>query len=86
MYDHDDLKHWAVHVDGGYVTDDDLATDPYDDEMSSHDMACTIVALAQRVDALERENDHLRRLAAARLETMHDQAVTIMAQRLVLGR
>ena len=80
---YDDYKHWAVPVDG-YVTDD-MADDPYDEAMSSHDMACTIVALAQRVDALERENDHLRRLADARLATMHDQAVTIMAQRLALG-
>ena len=79
-----DYAHWAVPVDG-YVADDDLADDPYDETMSSHDMACTIVALAQRVDALERENDHLRRLADARLATMHDQAVTIMAQRLALG-
>lgn len=84
MYTHDDLKHWAVPANG-YATDDDLADDPYDETMSTHDMACTIVALAQRVDALEKENDHLRRLAAARLETMHDQAVTIMAQRLALG-
>lgn len=79
-----DYAHWAVPVDG-YATDDDLAADPYDDEMSSHDMACTIIALAQRVDQLEKENDHLRRLADARLDIMHDQAVTIMAQRLALG-
>lgn len=64
---------------------DELADDPYDEEMSTHDMACTIVALAQRVDALEAENTRLHRLAAARLEIMHDQAVTIMAQRLALG-
>lgn len=63
----------------------DMADDPYDEAMSSHDMACTIVALSQRVDTLETENAHLRRLAAARLQTMHDQAVTIMAQRLALG-
>lgn len=80
-----DYANWAVPV-YGYATDDDMADDPYDETMSSHDMACTIVALAQRVDALEKENDHLRRLAAARLEAMHDQAVTIMAQRLALGR
>ena len=79
-----DYANWAVPVDG-YATDDDLADDPYDETMSSHDMACTIVALAQRVDVLERENDHLRRLADARLDIMHDQAVTIMAQRLALG-
>lgn len=79
-----DYANWAVPMDG-YATDDDMADDPYDDEMSSHDMACTIVALAQRVDALEQENDHLRRLADARLDIMHDQAVTIMAQRLALG-
>lgn len=65
--------------------DTELADDPYDDEMSTHDMACTIVALAQRVDQLEAENTRLHRLAAARLEIMHDQAVTIMAQRLALG-
>ena len=81
---YDDYKYWAVPA-SGYVADDDIADDPYDDEMSSHDMACTIVALAQRVDQLEKENDHLRRLADTRLETMHDQAVTIMAQRLALG-
>lgn len=78
-----DYANWAVPVDG-YVTDD-LADDPYDEIMSTHDMACTIVALAQRVDQLERENSQLRRLADARLDIMHDQAVTIMAQRLALG-
>ena len=57
-----DYAHWAVPA-SGYVADDDLADDPYDEAMSSHDMACTIVALAQRVDALERENNHLRRLS-----------------------
>lgn len=78
----DDFANWVYDP-----TDDpaDMADDPYDETMSSHDMACTIVALSQRVDVLEAENAHLRRLADARLQTMHDQAVTIMAQRLALG-
>ena len=33
-----DYAHWAVPA-SDYIVDSDLADDPYDDEMSSHDMA-----------------------------------------------